>query len=97
MGEFDRTVRGQHGLNALATMLLSLEEDIPFLTGKKYDGHTLTHKGNTWLLTLRGSKNRVAYVAFLGGSSPVDCYRSLYSFIYTKGLQWRFDKYRNMT
>jgi len=93
----DMVHRGSHGLAALGAFLVDLGKELGWHTGADYQGHNLTRKDDGWLLVLKAEKKGQAVVAFIGGPSPLECYRNLWVVV-TKGqVRWKTDRFRKET
>jgi len=80
-------------MHTLGLFLAGLGEELGWLDGAAYTGHTIRLVDDGWLLVLRANKNRSNVVCFIGGRDPLECYRNLYWLMNKDALGWRPDKY----
>lgn len=89
---------GSYGARLMVahSIILNLDEHLPWLAARQLDGLSLTRQDEGWLIVLRARKRNQRQVAFFAGADPEDVVMIMTHALIFDLASWKTDKYRSM-
>lgn len=86
---------GSYGarLGVTHNMILTLDEWLPWLAARTFQGLTFTNKDDGWLIVLRATSQNKPQVAFFAGVSPEDAAVVMAHSLLFDLASWKPDKW----
>lgn len=74
--------------------VLMFGESIGWWGQRTYTGHSISHKGDVWWLTVRATHKGKAQVCFVSGSTQAEAIKTFAVGLVYEQLQWREDRFK---
>lgn len=83
-------------MTASIYLLYDLDQHLPWLAARQFDGINLTSRSDGWLLVVKARRKDRPQVAFFDGDNPEECFTNMAHQLLFDLAQWKDDKFRSM-